>query len=105
MAHRTFVDRIGMTWDVWDVRPETKPGYEAFSGVPAGGWLCFQSGSTRKRLIPIPPDWDTLPEDELQRYWRLAAPVALRNSVRADGGNPAIDRATAHARAVPGSSD
>jgi hypothetical protein len=87
MAHRTFVDRIGMTWEVWDVRPETKPGYEALSGAPAGGWLCFQSGSTRKRLMYIPENWDAAPEEQLLSYWRLAAPVTSRGGARSGTEN------------------
>ena len=83
MAHRTFADTNGTTWEVWDVRPDTKPGHEAFSGVPVGGWLCFQSGSIRRRLMPIPPGWDRVADDQLLRFWHIAVPVAARSNGRA----------------------
>jgi hypothetical protein len=87
MAHRTFVDRIGMTWQVWDVRPNTlvlskadRPGKQEF----ASGWLCFQSGSTRKRLVPIPLGWADMSEDDLVRLWRTATPAPSRGPSAAD---------------------
>jgi hypothetical protein len=30
------------------------------------GWLAFQAGRERRRLVPIPPDWISLPEDQLR---------------------------------------
>src|SRR5881394_3704998 len=68
MAHRTFVDRIGMTWEVWDVRPSSPVllvASEREEQALPEGWLCFQSGSTRKRLFPIPDGWESMAEDEL----------------------------------------
>ena len=31
----------------------------------SGGWLIFESGADRRRLSPIPPDWETAPEGQL----------------------------------------
>ena len=31
-----------------------------------GAWLCFESAETRRRLRPVPPDWMTWPESELE---------------------------------------
>jgi hypothetical protein len=97
MAHRTFVDRIGMTWEVWDVRPNaavlfSHDGAGALQEL-ANGWLCFQSGSTRKRLAPIPANWADLPEDELVRLWRLATPAPSRGPTAVDQA-PSRDRYT-----------
>jgi hypothetical protein len=41
----------------------------------AEGWLCFERGGQRRRLSPIPDDWDVLPDAELARLWELAQPV------------------------------
>jgi hypothetical protein len=29
------------------------------------GWLAFQAGSDRRRLVPVPENWSTLDEDAL----------------------------------------
>jgi hypothetical protein len=29
------------------------------------GWLCFESESEKRRLTPIPPDWDKGSDEEL----------------------------------------
>jgi hypothetical protein len=86
-----------MTWEVWDVRPNTTvlfspDGAGAMKDL-ANGWLCFQSGSTRKRLAPIPPNWADLPEDELVRLWRLATPAPSRGPTAVDHA-PSRDRYT-----------
>ena len=31
----------------------------------SGGWLIFESGAERRRLSPIPSDWESAPEDQL----------------------------------------
>jgi hypothetical protein len=87
MTHRKFRDGDGKTWDVWEVYPSAVE--QRISGEhPAGrridsstggpreikilvptalqqGWLAFQSGSERRRLAPIPGNWDALAEDAL----------------------------------------
>jgi hypothetical protein len=96
MGHRTFVDRDGVTWQVWDVYPqlaERRHGprranpsalgvdrrdqraladrrrrHEVRVPVRAGyehGWLAFDSAAGSRRLAPIPPNWDALPDDTL----------------------------------------
>lgn len=42
----------------------------------AEGWLAFQAGTIRRRLIPIPAEWEGMPEDQLRALCRAAAPVA-----------------------------
>ncbi|HEY8175059.1 MAG TPA: hypothetical protein VIF32_05185 [Gemmatimonadaceae bacterium] len=88
MPHRQFRDTAGSVWDVWDVYPtaierrynERRNGRRRKSerrtrnesravGVPSDlrmGWLAFQAGRERRRLVPIPPDWISLPEDQLR---------------------------------------
>jgi hypothetical protein len=40
-----------------------------------GGWLAFQCGTTRRRLVPVPPGWRELPDAELVALCRRAAPA------------------------------
>jgi hypothetical protein len=85
MAHRTFRDELGRDWDVWEVVPtaverrmaraaprasalERRRAQETRVVVPDSlqkGWLAFQSGSERRRLAPIPKDWEDMTNGEL----------------------------------------
>ena len=103
MAYRTFVDDIGVPWQVWEVRPQwadrrtgvdrrrrslddenvDPPVFDHRRGPDrrkaensgqrrvklangfSGGWLIFESGTERRRLSPIPPDWEHVPDDQL----------------------------------------
>lgn len=85
MAHRTFRDELGREWDVWEVVPtaverrmaraaprasaiERRRAQETRVVVPDSlqkGWLAFQSGSERRRLAPIPKDWEDMTDAEL----------------------------------------
>lgn len=85
MAHRTFRDELGREWDVWEVVPtaverrmakaaprasavERRRVQEARVVVPESlqkGWLAFQWASERRRLAPIPPDWEEMTNAEL----------------------------------------
>jgi hypothetical protein len=38
------------------------------------GWLTFESGSERRRLAPVPPGWERLPDTALERLCRRAQP-------------------------------
>jgi hypothetical protein len=106
--HRIFQDDDGLTWTAWDVIPawgnrrqgERRTGN---SGPPAGlkerrnrdrrvtpgirialsphltrGWLAFESGTSRKRLVPIPRDWDSLPERDLRALLHEAEQVGAK---------------------------
>ena len=70
---REFTDAAGKTWRVWDVYPSTKskssmggPSAEDAAQLIAAfphrdlseGWLCFECGSEKRRLAPIPPEWE-----------------------------------------------
>jgi hypothetical protein len=75
MAARTFEDSTGATWEVFEVhRASTQ------AGVSAGlekGWLAFVSGSSKRRLAPFPPGWESATPVELERLC-AAARVALQ---------------------------
>jgi hypothetical protein len=63
MASRNFRDPTGTYWHVWNTVPISgaviNPGFEK-------GWLTFESdmGGLR-RLAPVPPGWENLPEERL----------------------------------------
>ncbi|MGZ8375636.1 MAG: hypothetical protein ACXWZS_06545 [Gemmatirosa sp.] len=42
----------------------------------AEGWLAFQAGTVRRRLVPIPDGWEALSESELRALCQAAAAVA-----------------------------
>lgn len=95
MAYKTFVDTRNAYWQVWDVRPDRmerrtmerrRGGSGEWKGVERRsgerrrlderriildnglgiGWLVFESKSEKRRLTPIPQDWDTSTEAQLR---------------------------------------
>jgi hypothetical protein len=46
----------------------------------AKGWLCFEHGTDRRRLSPIPPNWLRCDDAQLEAYLQAARPVR-RNSM------------------------
>lgn len=94
MSRRSFTAADGASWDVWDVHPDEVVGrfaYDRRTGARteargehtarpldpqlAGGWLCFQSGSDRRRFAPIPAQWDEVPDAVLRVMLSVAAAV------------------------------
>lgn len=93
MAVRTFASPDGSTWNVWEVIPDnvTDARFGYGSHLPAalaGGWLCFDCGTEKRRLAPLPPNWDRRTEAELWFLCRAAEPVRGR----APGGCAAVPR-------------
>ena len=102
MAYREFADDDGLTWKVWDVVPAQRMvsgrGAAAISDsiYPSGntpghvapgwetGWLAFQSGSSSRRLRPIPHNWETASEERLRFYLRTAVVAQQRHTPRAE---------------------
>lgn len=57
----------------------------AIAGPLAEGWLCFESAtsgdpSARKRLAPIPSDWEHCSQGDLRVHLEHAAPAVRRNT-------------------------
>jgi hypothetical protein len=103
MAYRTFVDSDGTEWQAWDVLPKaverritnrrisregvTFPDRRQadrrrvdgrWTPLTSGlrdGWLCFDAAGNRRRLTPIPSDWEDCGPTALERYCRSATPV------------------------------
>ena len=84
MAHRTFRDRNGLEWQVWDVIPNSYVG-----ATLDGGWLTFLSGDDKRRLAPVPLYWVNAPEAELVVLLDSAKQVGVR------GGSPSDSLAEA----------
>jgi hypothetical protein len=83
-THRLFDDARGVRWDVWAVYPEARP--SQLAALPATfqtGWLVFESAGEKRRLSPIPSDWQSLPAGELERLCEHAD-VAPRRTRRQD---------------------
>lgn len=101
MPYRIFQDRAGREWAAWDVMPrvierrimqrrvvlvqrpadgerrrtERRSGLGRRTLLPArmaGGWLCFETRDERRRLAPVPKDWERCPDDRLELYCRCA---------------------------------
>jgi hypothetical protein len=104
MPHRQFVDASGALWAVWDVRPSPPrqaDGTDAalargaragsiadLDSALSGGWLCFESAGQKRRLAPIPSDWDLLPVEDLVNLCERAVGVRRREGHNdSTGGN------------------
>jgi hypothetical protein len=63
---REFTDQKGTTWQVFDVYPAARGkapnATDDAAHLPSRelgeGWLCFQSATEKRRLAPIPPEWE-----------------------------------------------
>ena len=105
MPHRTVRDPDGVAWEVWEVRPawaerrvatrrgagaSAKPASELRRGrdrrqvsetrprVGTGleaGWLVFASAFEKRRVTPIPIQWEALPDEALVGLSRDAMSV------------------------------
>lgn len=110
MTHRSFRDKAGLNWDVWEVRPsaaerrylqrrireedrrqssERRSGEERrrsqLSRTPvasefARGWLCFECPSEKRRLAPVPEGWERAKDDTIEQWCCSARPVVRRKS-------------------------
>jgi len=100
VAKRQFKTDDGVTWIVWDVHPEdlgrlsydrraSSPSTDGAARADVGsrraerlvhpelqhGWLCFQSGTQKRRLTPIPVNWHELPDSVLREMVDAATPA------------------------------
>lgn len=93
---RTFRDSSGNSWTVWDtVRSSDTPVMAAL----ADGWLTFECEASKRRLAPIPRDWERVPESELakllERAERVTPAPAPKGWRSAAGGKSASPPAAA----------
>ena len=112
MGYRVFTDSRGTEWQTWDVVPQLTerraierrvrvepvphadrrraPDRRIIKGrrptLTAGldtGWLCFETDREKRRLAPIPSDWQRCSAEQLERYC-AAAKRAPRPSTAAE---------------------
>ncbi|HEX4682674.1 MAG TPA: hypothetical protein VH277_08205 [Gemmatimonadaceae bacterium] len=75
MPIREFVDPEGVHWRVWNTFPFSMAGV---ADEMREGWLTFEPMTVvrrRRRLAPIPHDWQQAPDTRLCEYCTSAAPV------------------------------
>lgn len=76
---RQFKDANGTSWRVWDVYPQqshtqrsSADPNSAFSAFPSqqlrDGWLVFECDNEKRRLAPIPPEWETCEACVLEEF-------------------------------------
>jgi hypothetical protein len=84
---RGFTDSTGVEWRVWEVSPtriSTLGATKSFTSaslantVFAGGWLCFESTTEKRRLAPIPSEWHQHETASLEQLLSRATPVTHR---------------------------
>jgi len=87
MTVRRFTDANGIEWRVRLVvnAPRIGPMHPPQSAQfrPAAAWLSFDSERERRRLSPVPPNWEEAPQPELERLLQLATVMTIR--LRNDG--------------------
>lgn len=73
---RGFTDSTGVEWRVWEVFPtkgSEESGADALTRSNlkdtafANGWLCFESQAEKRRLAPIPPNWEFRETETLEQ--------------------------------------
>ena len=108
MGYRTFVDRDGSYWQVWDSQPtrverrtatadRRRPKYNPWRGSErrsgqdrrlsaqrriilaegyGNGWLTFESLTEKRRLLPIPSQWEEMSQGDLRALCEKAKRIA-----------------------------
>lgn len=80
MAARSFDGRDGRRWLVWRVVPgqHSTTALTAKSQLPGGlqgGWLCFETEDEKRRLAPVPDEWEALEDERLRELCGEAVSV------------------------------
>jgi hypothetical protein len=72
MAIRDFTDSAGVLWRIWSTLPSNP---NVVSADLRDGWLTFDSGSSRRRLVPIPAGWEDLPDSRIELLIKVATSI------------------------------
>jgi hypothetical protein len=83
---RQFRDAAGVEWKV-SMTPRSSAAVSREHYLPEAyreGWLLFESATEKRRLAPVPADWEALPDDKLVELCSAAAPQTTRSRDRAD---------------------
>jgi hypothetical protein len=93
-THRVFADVRGVRWDVFAVYPEPRPSvHSQLKGSYPQGWLCFDSAGEKRRLSPIPDNWQGLSEEQLAQLAERAESASARRG-RGGKASPEQSRPT-----------
>jgi hypothetical protein len=79
MAQREFTDSKGVRWLVWSTVPLAT---SVLASDMRKGWLTFESESERRRLVPVPRDWEDASPERMELYLRAAQTVARTTPIR-----------------------
>ena len=79
MPQREFTDSKGTRWLVWSTTPTQGA---VLAGDMQKGWLTFESDGERRRLVPIPRDWEDAATDRMELYCRAAQAVTRTTPIR-----------------------
>lgn len=84
---RTYTDSEGVSWIVYVVAASGGTSPHLLPAEYKNGWLCFEASDSKRRLAPIPPDWESCPEERLNEYRASAVAVQRRIVPTSDGRN------------------
>jgi len=100
---RQFRDDAGVEWKVF-LTPRGSDAVSREHFLPESfreGWLVFESATEKRRLAPVPADWEELSADELKALCGKASPQTARARSGAGGDQPKpVARAAATAPTV-----
>lgn len=74
---RQIRDAAGVEWMVYEVNP-ADAAWRLAESLPEGfrnGWLCFESQTEKRRLMPLPPGWQELSIEQLSGLIGIATLV------------------------------
>jgi hypothetical protein len=79
---RQLRDEAGVEWMVYAVTPVANDwrSIETLPETYRGGWLCFESATEKRRLTPVPLDWEALPLEQLTTL--LGEALQVRRAVK-----------------------
>jgi hypothetical protein len=72
MAIREFIDSAGGLWRIWSTLPSNP---NVVTPELRDGWLTFDSGGSRRRLVPIPVGWEALPDPRMELLLKVATSI------------------------------
>jgi hypothetical protein len=72
---REYTDKDGTPWRVWDVYL-TPRGAASSTRQFADGWLCFESPTEKRRLAPIPREWELCEGSLLEEMCARASSIS-----------------------------
>jgi hypothetical protein len=86
-THRIFEDAHGVRWDACAIHPTAPVGRVQLPEPYRSGWLYFDSAIQKRRLSPIPEDWQSASDDMLRAMCEQAEIVPDRGPSGRRGPN------------------